>query len=206
MIHSRANARLKELRRARRCKNGLALIKGPHLIREALGSGLIPETVLATPSFLDSTEGRSLAAALSQPPIEVEPVLLEELADSDSPRGFVATIAHPPVGVETLPVRADDVYVYLDGVQDPGNLGAIARVAEASGAVALALATGCAHPNHPRALRASAGSLLRLPLAHRTDPEALDAHLTAETRTGPTWSRWTLMAGSRSTKHPSKAA
>src|SRR5581483_11542969 len=69
------------------------------------------------------------------------------------------------------------VYVYVDGVQDPGNLGAIARVAEAAGAIALACSTGCAHPNHPRALRASAGSLLRLPVAVEVEPEALRTHL-----------------------------
>ena len=62
-------------------------------------------------------------------------------------------------------------------MQDPGNLGALARVAEAAGAAGLALSPGCAHPNHPRALRASAGSLLRLPVAVGAEPDALDAHL-----------------------------
>src|SRR5262249_41977513 len=51
----------------------------------------------------------------------------------------------------------------------PGNVGAIARVAEASGAVGIACAPGTAHANHPRALRASAGSLLRLPVAVDSD-------------------------------------
>src|SRR5581483_8393505 len=86
----------------------------------------------------------------------------------------VARLPRPQVA--GLPRRVG-VYVYVDGVQDPGNLGAIARVAEAAGAIALACSAGCAHPNHPRALRASAGSLLRLPVAVQTDAEALQKHL-----------------------------
>lgn len=165
------------MRRARRCKGDLVLIEGPHLLREALAIGMVPEAMLATPDFLASTDGRALMAGLPQPPLAAEARLLEELADSDSPRGIVATIRRPATGLEALPVRASGTYIYLDGIQDPGNLGAIARVAEAAGATGLALATGCAHPNHPRALRASAGSLLRLPVAHRVDSEVLDAHL-----------------------------
>ena len=62
-------------------------------------------------------------------------------------------------------------------MQDPGNLGALARVAEAAGAAGLALSPGSAHPNHPRALRASAGSLLRLPVAVGVEAAALDRRL-----------------------------
>jgi TrmH family RNA methyltransferase len=62
-------------------------------------------------------------------------------------------------------------------LQDPGNLGALARVAEAAGAAGLALSPGTAHPNHPRALRASAGSLLRLPVAVGCEAAAVDRHL-----------------------------
>jgi TrmH family RNA methyltransferase len=84
----------------------------------------------------------------------------------------------------SLPRRAGGVYLFLDGVQDPGNLGAIARVAEAAGAAGLACGPGTAHPNHPRALRASAGSLLRLPVAVGVEPAALAAHLSP---LGPRW-------------------
>ena len=56
--------------------------------------------------------------------------------------------------------------VVLDRVQDPGNLGTIARVAEGAGASALVLTPGTADPGNPKALRASAGALLRLPATH----------------------------------------
>ncbi|MDX1632140.1 MAG: RNA methyltransferase, partial [Thermoanaerobaculia bacterium] len=106
------------------------------------------------------------------------------VTDADSPRGVVAVGRLPRLRPEELPVDPRGLYVYADRVQDPGNLGAIARVAEAFGATALACRTGCAHPNHPRALRGSAGSLLRLPTAFPCEPRALDDRLS---RMGIRW-------------------
>jgi TrmH family RNA methyltransferase len=177
MITSRQNQRVKDIRRLRRSKGDLAVLEGPHLVEAALRAGHVLEEVLATPPFLASEEGERLARTLPLPPLVVSPEVLAELTDADSPRGVLAVARLPRFGVETLPVRPDCPYLYLEGLQDPGNLGALARVAEAAGAAGLALSPGCAHPNHPRALRASAGSLLRLPVAVGVTPEALDAHL-----------------------------
>lgn len=147
---------------------------------EALAGDLELATVLVTPGFLASAEGREIGRALEArrvETLEVEPGLLQEMTDADSPRGILAVASLPRRGVEALPVRDGAVYLYLEGLQDPGNLGALARVAEAAGAAGLALSPGTAHPNHPRALRASAGSLLRLPVAVGAEPGDLDRHL-----------------------------
>jgi len=165
------------MRRLKRSKGERALLEGPHLIGEALALGMKIETVLATPAFLAGSEGRALAGALPMPALEVEPRLLDEIADADSPRGVLAVAWLSRPGAEGLPVVAGGVYVWVEGLQDPGNLGALARVAEAAGAVGLALSPGTVHPNHPRALRGSAGSLLRLPVAVDVAPEALASHL-----------------------------
>lgn len=188
MISSRHNQRLKDIRRLRRSKGEHALLEGPHLVEEALAAGLPLDEILATPDFLASPEGRRLARAFPVAPLEVGPELLAELTDADSPRGLLAVARLPRAGVEDLPVAPDLPYLYLEGLQDPGNLGALARVAEAAGAAGLALSPGCAHPNHPRALRASAGSLLRLPVAVAADPDRLDAHL------APVRPRWAALA------------
>lgn len=165
------------MRRLRRSKGTQALLEGPHLIGEALGAGLELRCILATPGFLDSTIGRALSERLPFPAVEVEAKLLDELADSDSPRGIVAAAHLPRGGAGVLPVRESGLYVYLEGIQHPGNLGALVRAAEASGATGVAVSGGSVHPNHPRALRASAGSLLRLPVAAECTPEELRAHL-----------------------------
>jgi len=180
MIVSRHNRTLKDIRRLRRSKGELALLEGPHLVGEALAAGFALETVLATPDFLASPEGAALCRRLAASPIaplEVGPELLADLADADSPRGLLAVARLPRPGVAGLPLRPGAPYLYLDGLQDPGNLGALARVAEAAGAAGLALAPGSVHPNHPRALRGSAGSLLRLPVAVGVPPDDLAGHL-----------------------------
>ncbi len=168
------------MRRLLRCKGDHACIEGPHLITEALAAGLRPETVLATPEFLDQSEGRSLTDELAAEPIVMAPELLESLADADSPRGILAVVQLPRGGAEILPRSTDGIYLYVDALQDPGNLGALARVAEAFGVLGMALAPGTVHPNHPRALRASAGSLLRIPIAVGVGADELDHHLAGE--------------------------
>jgi TrmH family RNA methyltransferase len=182
MITSRQNSRLKDIRRLRRSKGDHALLEGPHLVSEAAAAGIGFETVLATPAWLQTPEGRELSG--NHPCLEVAPELLDELTDSDSPRGVLALAHLPRSGADRLPVHAGGVYLYLDGLQDPGNLGALARVAEASGAAALALSPGTVHPNHPRALRASAGSLLRLPVAVGAEVDDVDRRLASA---GPRW-------------------
>ncbi len=202
VITSRQNPRLKELRRLRqsnRARGDRVLLEGPHLVSEALDAGLVLNEVYAAPDLLAGHP--ELAARLAQgtePPIEVAAEVLAELADADAPRGLLAVARLPRGGAETLPVPPDAdrlTLLFLDGVQDPGNLGAIARSAEAAGATGLALSPGCAHPNHPRALRGSAGSLLRLPAAVGVDPNALDRRIGDATGARPRWATLVVRDG-----------
>jgi RNA methyltransferase, TrmH family len=111
-------------------------------------------------------EGEDAVAAATAEPVELlvagENVEAELLAE-------VSTAAHPPrvVGVyrrSDLPgAEARPVTLALYGVADPGNVGTLVRTADGFGA-AVALAAGCADPTGPKALRASAGSIWRVPL------------------------------------------
>ncbi|HRC84532.1 MAG TPA: RNA methyltransferase [Thermoanaerobaculia bacterium] len=177
MIHSRQNQRVKDIRRLRRCKGDHLLLEGPHLVTEAIEAGLGFDEILASPEFLSSPAGRVLEPLLPRLATEVSEELLRQLGDADSPQGVLAVARMPRGDAGALPLHPGGTYLYLAGLQDPGNLGALARVAEASGAAALALSPGTVHANHPRALRASAGSLLRLPVAVEVELEQLQARL-----------------------------
>ena len=177
VIRSSQNQRLKTIRRILKSKGDFAALEGPHLLDEALRRGLELDEVWMTPEFLARDEGRALSERLQHPAIEVDHTLLRSLSDADAPQGCLALARLPRRGVEALPRRVDGVYVFAERLQDPGNLGALARSAEAAGAVGLALGPGSAHPNHPRALRASAGSLLRLPVSVQVEPTELAEHL-----------------------------
>jgi len=177
MITSRKNSQLKTILRLRRSKGDSALLEGPHLIKEALASRLELNMLLATQDFLDSDQGLQLERYLPFAPLLIKPSLLAEITDSDSPRGIVAmTRIERPKTVD-LALTRNAVLVYAELLQDPGNEGAVVRSAEASGASAVCLGPGSANPNHPRALRASAGSLLRLPVVPGCEAVELTSHL-----------------------------
>lgn len=180
MISSRQNEAVKAIRALRARQGEHLLLEGPHLVAEALASALPIESALVTPRFAASDVGRALIGRLPRPPLEVAEELLDSLADADSPRGIVAVSRLARPGLVALPELAPGCRLYLDGIQDPGNLGAIARVAEAFGVAALLLSPGCCHPNHPRALRASAGSLLRLVAVRGAEPDAADREFGAQ--------------------------
>lgn len=167
-----------------RSKGDAIVLEGPHLVDEALRAGLDLETVLVEPTLAEQPAGRELIARLRRPPLAVAAEVLASLADADSPQGILAIARLWRGGVEALPLAAGGVYVYAEELQDPGNLGALARSLEAAGGAGLALGPGSAHPSHRRALRASAGSLLRLPVGIEVTAEALQARLAP---LHPTW-------------------
>jgi RNA methyltransferase, TrmH family len=177
MITSAQNQKVKDIRRLRRSKGERAVLEGPHLLREAIASGTALEMVLATPGLASSEEGAELLGRLPIPHHEVSPEVLAKVADADSPQGVMAVARLPRGGAEALPLVEGGLYLFVDGVQDPGNFGALARMAEAAGGAGMACSPGCAHPNHPRALRASAGSLLRVPLAWSVSPQEVARRL-----------------------------
>ena len=173
MIRSRNNPRVRAIRRLRnahaRRRGDLILLEGRRLVAAGAEAGLEFRHLLATPAFhaahaklIQRLEGRSGTAATL-----VDPDRLREEADADAPQGIAALAGQPPgwrsAADEPL-VLPSGLHLYVDGVQDPGNLGAVARSAEAAGAASLLLAPGTARPGQPRALRASAGSLLRIPV------------------------------------------
>lgn len=184
MIASSQNETVKAIRRLLRSKGEHAILEGPHLVGEALDLGLALDPVLLTPEFAASPAGIATMRRLASPPKLVESRILEALADADAPRGILAVSALRRARLAELEPQPSDVWLFLDQVQDPGNLGAIARVAEGLGATGLLLSPGCADANHPRALRGSAGSLLRLPLAQGVSPESARAWSKAATWIG----------------------
>jgi TrmH family RNA methyltransferase len=101
-------------------------------------------------------------------------VVPDKLLD-DASQGVVALVDPPEWRMEQALLTPQLVLV-LDGVQDPGNLGTILRSAEAFAATAVVLLKGTASPFNPKAVRASAGSIFRVPFVHGLDaPQALAA-------------------------------
>lgn len=142
------------------------MLEGPHLIEEALLSGLAVEHVFCSASLLADGSKAPFLGRLEQkrvPLVPVEDALLQEFATTENTQGYLAIVAAPPCGWTVLSSRAPSSLIIADGIQDPGNLGSLARIAEGCGCGGLVTTRGTVDPANPKCLRASAGSLLRLP-------------------------------------------
>ena len=157
-VTSARNPLLKEVRKAVQrgslTEDGLCVAEGFHLLEEALRSRCEIECVLVS------------EAARGVVPDGVRVVPLDEklfatVSSTEASQGVV-TLVRPPAW------SLDDVFgglaLVVDGVQDPGNGGAMVRAAEAFGATGVVFLKGSVNPYNPKALRASAGSVFRVPV------------------------------------------
>jgi TrmH family RNA methyltransferase len=143
-ISSRQNPLFKRLRDAVREHGEEIVIEGPKAVRDAIAAGW--RALLTIPDDIVFSEA-----------------LFNDLTDTRTSQGVLALFERPRATLDQLFARDDTVVVALDGVQDPGNVGAIVRLAAAFDAGGVALLPGCADPFGPKAIRASAGAILNVP-------------------------------------------
>lgn len=154
--------------------DGAVLLDGPHLLAEALAAGVEIVAVAVTRRFADSAGHAGLLASLAGAAGEVflaADSVMDAASPTRSPAGIVAIGMCSPKDADRV-FTGNGLVVGAVGVQDPGNVGAIIRVAEAAGATGVVTTPGSASPLGWKALRASAGSAFRLPLACGIDPTA----------------------------------
>lgn len=166
-IESRQNARVKELRRAfaeaAPNQQGEVAVEGMHLVEEAIRSGLRLSTVF----FSESARERA-HRLLPQLSAQTEALLLPDsvfasAVPSETPQGVAALVRVKSFTLDNILAAQPALLVITAGLQDPGNLGTIARSAEAFGVTGLLLGERTVSPWNWKAVRASAGSLFRLP-------------------------------------------
>ena len=144
----------------------LFVLEGVRLTSDAVLSGVPVRWFFFTEAAIQKFphEGERLTAAAEEAFIVTDAVA-QKLSDTEHPQGFFCVCRRD----DTLqPLRPDGKYVALENIQDPANLGAICRTAEALG-VDGAILSGCCDATNPKAQRAAMGSLLRLPLIFSDD-------------------------------------
>ena len=159
MITSPHNAKLKEIRKLRqrrrwRERSGQFVAEGEDLLGSADAGGWIPIE-------------RYAAAGSGLPGTLVDPELLASASGLGSGTRTLAVYEE-----RWTPAPVGPLCVYLHGVHDPGNVGAVLRSAAAFGASCVALGPGAADPYSPKAVRASMGAIFSLPLS-RAEPDQL---------------------------------
>jgi TrmH family RNA methyltransferase len=153
VISSLDNARVKDVVRLRKSRerrdSGLFVAEGPREVERARDAGLRLVATYFAPSLLAWDEGE-----------EVSEQVLAKMSYRAEPEGVIAVVEVP---ARVLP-RDGSLYLVAVGIEKPGNLGAMARSAEAAGAAALVVAEGRADIWNPNAIRASTGSVFTLPV------------------------------------------
>jgi len=165
VLRSRDNPRVKRWSRLVRDrhfrrKEARAIIEGPHLLAALLEKGLKPLAILATEEGLEDREIRRLIGRAS--PVLLSAGLFRAIVDAENPPGVAAEIAIPEKSPEP-----DADCVFLEGVQDAGNVGAIVRSAAAFGVGAVCLDRGCADAWSPKVLRAAMGGHFHVSLVQK---------------------------------------
>lgn len=151
---SRLATQAKERRRL-----GLALIEGPHLFGAALDRHVAVESLIISESVIERPEIAQLVRRSGTEPAILADSVFRRLSDTESPAGIAAVIRIPPAD-DCLP-RVESC-VFLDGVQDAGNVGAILRTAAAFRTPLVVLGPGCADAWSPKVLRAGMGGHFHL--------------------------------------------
>lgn len=158
---------------------GVVVAEGIHLAMDALAAGAVIETAVVSPRLSESDEGRNLAGRLLAAGTavhETSEAVLDGLQDARSPQPVVLIVRYAPPSFDAVLTGrgGTPLLVVACGVQEPGNLGALRRTADAAAATGFVATPGCASLTHPRAVRATMGAIFRLPAVESALADVLE--------------------------------
>lgn len=171
VIRSKDNARVKAWARLRdepgeRRRTGLALIEGVHLVETYLGLGHLPTGLIIGESAMARPDIRQLAQRSSVAVVVLSDAAFRRVSGTEAPAGIAAEIALPHSSIDPA---VSPGCLFLDGIQDAGNVGTLLRSAASFGIPDVILGPGCADPWSAKALRAGMGGQFYLQVAHSID-------------------------------------
>ena len=167
----KAAVRLRE--RRERDRTGLTIIDGARELRRALDAGVAVEEAFVHPPLVRSVEAQhalELLHARVAPIVTVSGTAYGKLAFGDRADGIVAIVRTPSLALTGLALPSDPLVVVLEGVEKPGNIGAVLRSADGAGADALVVADPRTDVFNPNAIRASLGTIFTVPLGADMTP------------------------------------
>jgi len=176
-VTSLTNTTVKAVRalhmRKEREETGLFLAEGLKIVTEALETGHAPKILMFGPDADHPLLQRAIQAtdAAGGEVIEVTRDILEKVSRRDNPQAVVAVFAQLFTPLAALKPESASVWVALQAVRDPGNLGTIVRTADAAGCGGVILVGECCDPYSLEAVRATMGSIFAVPLTRASEAE-----------------------------------
>lgn len=175
-ITSPSNPLIKETLKAKKTgQRDMLIIEGHRFLEMALASRSDIRRVFFTANCRLKNEDllRKFSARASDL-IETTEQIISKISDTDSPQGIVALWSYEARRLREMSLASNPLIVVCDGIQDPGNLGTIIRTADAAGAEAVIILPGTCDPFMPKSIRATAGSILSLPVLFAEPEELLE--------------------------------
>lgn len=174
-IKSLSNSRIKYIkglhRKKNRVKEGLFIIEGSKIVEECIEKNYRLETLLVSEDYLEGNEDRLDALKeIADEMICVDNKIYDYVSDTETPQGILAVSKIISRDIDSF-IREDGFYLILDGLQDPGNMGTIIRTADAFGVKGIFLSEGCVDVHNSKVVRATMGSIFRLPIYNIDDLE-----------------------------------
>lgn len=180
-ISSLQNPRVKEAARLRerrqRARRGLFLIDGARELGRALEAGIEIVEVFVCPERCATPQCRQLTARLAEcglPLVSVTPAVFAKLAYGERAEGLVGVARTPTRSLADLRLPAEPLVAVLEGIEKPGNVGAIVRSADAAGVSAVIVVDGGTDLYNPNAIRASMGTIFAVAVVAASKDELLD--------------------------------
>jgi TrmH family RNA methyltransferase len=163
LVSSRSNTRVKQLRAAfqghARLSGGMVAIEGDHLLEEALRSGMVLKT-----AFVNERRELPKVVPRGVEVLRLTDEVFRSAVETQSPQGVAALLVPPVWTLADVLSDASPLILIAAGLQDPGNLGTLVRSAEAFGAAGVLTTAGTVSAWNQKALRASVGSVFRVPV------------------------------------------
>ena len=197
MITSISNAQVKQVcayvqKSKERRKDHIFVVEGPKMFEEAPADQIYK--VYATQSFCDKHTTDGISAKLKETGFEVvSDEVLAKMSDTKTPQGILCLVKWPQYSLDDLLFRRNGVFVVLEDLQDPGNLGTIIRTGEGAGIAGVIMSGNTVDIFNPKTIRATMGSVYRVPFLyvdsledtikslHNANIKTYAAHLKGET-------------------------
>lgn len=173
MITSISNAQVKQVcayvqKAKERRKDRIFVVEGPKMFEEAPADRIYK--VYATQSFCDRHTTDGMGAKLKETGFEVvSDEVLAKMSDTKTPQGVLCLVKWPEYSLDDLLLKRNGVFVVLEDLQDPGNLGTIIRTGEGAGIAGVIMSGNTVDIFNPKTIRATMGSIYRVPFVYVQD-------------------------------------
>ena len=160
---------LKDKAKARR-ESGTYIVEGIKMCGEAPAEAVLETYVTASFAMQNKEWLKKRNAEV------IEDRVFEKISDTKTPQGVLSVIRQPEYSLDDI-IKNGDLYVILEDIQDPGNLGTIIRTAEGAGVSGVIMSKGCVDIYNPKTIRSTMGSVYRVPFVYTDDLKSAIAKL-----------------------------